>query len=84
MKWDEDGHYEALDFKLMSSGGQEPQGQCRFTIKDVDVICCKKLGISDGDDWNNFKRMGDLTFRMADTFPDQISVFIELRILDEK
>ena len=82
LKWDEDGNYENLDFRLISTGIQETHGQFRLIIKDVDLICCKKLGIGDSDAWNNLKTIEDLSFRMADTFPDQINVCVELRILD--
>ena len=82
LKWDEDGNYENLDFRLISTGILETHGQFRLMIKDVDLICCKKLGIGDSDAWNNLKMMEDLSFRMADTFPDRIKVFVEIRILD--
>ena len=71
-----------MDFRLISTGIQETHGQFRLIIKDVDLICCKKLGIGDSDAWNNLKTIEDLSFRMADTFPDQFNVFVELRILD--
>ena len=82
LKWDEDGNYENLDFRLISTGIQESYGHFRLIIKDVDLICCKKLGIGDSDAWNNLKTMEDLSFRMADTFPDLINVCVELRIID--
>ena len=78
----EDGNYENLDFRLISTEIQETHGKFRLIIKDVDLICFKKLGIGDSDAWNNLKTIEDLSFRMADIFPDQINVFVELRILD--
>ena len=71
-----------MDFRLISTGILETHGQFRLMIKDVDLICCKKLGIGDSDAWNNLKMMEDLSFRMTDTFPDRIKVFVEIRILD--